>query len=206
MSVKNDRPFGVSGIRLLIPVLLLLCTAGCASGGENVDQRVQRVLESINGEPVVPRKANRIYIPMFSETSYIVPGVSRTLTQRVRELIIQDGRLGLVQSIQEADLELIGQVLLYQIQPRSYNEMGLPLVKRMRIVASVRLMDRQRGKVVFFEKDVQAFESYSEIAPPVSSEETVRERVIETLARRITLQAVTGWYTDLMTPVEKVKR
>ncbi len=206
MRRANKRPCGRCGVRVLLPVFLLLFAAGCASDSESIDPRVRKVLESINGEPVVPRKANRILIPLFSETSFVMPGISRTLTQRVRDLVAQDGRLAVVERREEAQLELLGQVLLYQIQPQRYNEMGLPLIKRMRIVASVRLLDRQRNKVVFFDKDVQAFDNYSEIAAPVSSEETVRERVIETLAKRIALQAVTGWYTDLMTPVEKMKR
>ncbi len=178
---------------------------GCMTGSTGERVPIKNVLKSMNGEPVVPREANRIRIPVFSNGMGITSLCER-LTLRVRELIFQDGRLAVVGDDNEAELVLKGNILLYQVQPIKYNDLGLAVKKRIRMVASVQLVDIARGKVIFNEAEIQAFEVFSDLVPPVVTEESAREKVIESLARRIALQTSSGWYTELMTPVEKARK
>lgn len=195
---------------------LILLTAvffktGCVSGGERDTQlekkatMLEKVLKSINGEPVVPREANRIIIADFWDNTHN-PDLCEKLSLRIRELINVDGRLAVVTSENVADLKLSGKIILYQIQPLKFNLMGLPIKKRMKVVAVVSLRDNLRGKDIFYDMPVQAFEEYSDIEPPVTSEESMRLTVIENLSKRIALQTVSGWYTQLMTPEEKGRK
>jgi len=177
----------------------------CASGLTEAGAPVKDVLGSMNGEPVVPRRANRIMIPVFS-SGIEITSLRDRLTLRVRELIVQDGRLALARAGDEADLALEGNIMLYQVQPVQYNDLGVAVKKRIRMVASVRLLDIMRGKVIFSEAEIQAFEVFSDIIPPLLTEDSARERVIESLARRIALQTSSGWYTELMSPAEKGKK
>ncbi len=117
-----------------------------------------------------------------------------------------DGRLAVVSSPLETDLVLSGKVLSFTLQNLEYNEIGQPVKKRMRITASVKLLDRINMRTVFRDSDVQSFRTYSDILPPVENEFQVLNRVIDELAERIVSQTLTGWYTDKMTNIEKGKR
>ncbi len=188
----------IAGIICLVAVLpFLSCASINGSGGE-----VKNVIRSLNGEPVIPRKANRISIPDFSDRSGD-PSVARKTALRVRDLISSDGRLSVVSD--GADLLLSGSIDSQEIQPIEFGAMHEPTKKRLRIIATVKLVNNATGRPVFNNSPVQAFEIFSEIVPPVSSEYQARERVIENLALRITHQTLSGWYTDLMTPTEKAR-
>jgi hypothetical protein len=97
-------------------------------------------------------------------------------------------------------------VTMYQVQPVRYNDSGEPVTKRMRITASVRLIDLRKGREILRENNVQAFGEFSELVAPVSSEIQTRERVSDMLAKRLAMKIASGWYTELMTGVERGKR
>jgi len=84
--------------------------------------------------------------------------------------------------------------------------MGLVVRKRARITASLRLYDRNREREIFFEREIQAFEEFSDIEAPVVPESAALDRVVEALARRIAQQTIRGSYTELLTPVEKGRK
>ncbi|HSV98033.1 MAG TPA: LPS assembly lipoprotein LptE [Spirochaetota bacterium] len=156
----------------------------------------------MTGEPVIPREANRILVYDFRGA----PG-DRTLRTRlgirVRELLAADGRLAVVADEDQADLALEGVVTGHETRPLRYSEMGRAVSKRMRITASVRLFDRNKNREIFFEREIQAFEEFSDIEPPVVPEAAALDRVIDALAKRIAQQTMRGSYAGLLTPVEK---
>jgi hypothetical protein len=190
---------------VFLAALFLGSCPGCGTGIGKEEVPIKSVLESMNGQPVVPREANRIWIPPFAGGAG-TGMLGQRLALRLREYIAMDGRLAVVNEGKHADLVLNGTVLLYQVQPLAYDDLGVPVKKRIRMVASCRLLDIPREKVIFNEAEIQAFEIFSDTVPPLVTEESARERIMESLARRIALQTVSGWYTELMTPVEKVKR
>ncbi len=185
-------------------LLIFLITLGCSVDRKKDGSTVKKVLNNINGEPVVPRDANRIIIPFFHNYTK-EPSISEKLTLRLRKLISMDGRLAVVSKNDKADLRLAGMVVRYQIQPVQYGNFHEPIRKRLRIVASVRLLDMNKKREIFYGGEIQAFEVYSEVIPPITSEIQIQDMVLENLARRISNKVINGWYTDLMTPIEKGK-
>jgi predicted nucleic acid-binding OB-fold protein len=163
------------------------------------------MFDGISGEPVVPREANRIIIPFFHNYT-AEPSVAEKLTLRLRQIIGMDGRLAVVANNENADLRLAGAVVQYQVQPVQYGNFNEPVRKRLRIISSIRLFNLKTGREILYDGEIQAFQLFSELIPPVTSEIQVQEAVIENLARRISVKTVEGWYTGLMTPAEKGKR
>jgi hypothetical protein len=193
-------------VRFLTPALIaFIALFSSCSTEQGRDLTVEKVLGRMSGEPVVPRSANRIQVPEFDNLTP-VHSLSARISIRVREEIASDGRLGIASGGEQADLLLEGKITSYQTQALEFNGAGLPVKKRMRMLAAVRLIDIVSNREIFSDRDIQAFETYSEIAPPVSTEQTVQDRVLTELARRVAKQAVTGWYTGLMTREEKGKR
>ncbi len=192
-------------IHRYIPFFLsLLIVCGCALDKERKDSAVNQVLQNINGGPVVPREANKIVVPFFHNHTNEA-SISEKLTLNLRRLISMDGRLAVVSSNNKADLRLAGMIKLYQVQAVQYGDFHEPIRKRLRIIASVKLIDIKKKKEIFYDGGVQAFEVFSEVIPPITSEIQVRDRVIENLARRLSVKVINGWYTELMTPIEKGK-
>ncbi len=190
---------------LPLSALLALCLCACVSPDGGAGVPVGKVMKSMTGEPVVPREANRILVYDFRGS----PGdrsLCTTLGIRVRELLAADGRLAVVTDEAQADLALEGVVTGHETRPLRYNEMGQAVDKRMRITASVRLFDRNKKREIFFEREIQAFEEFSDIEPPVVPEAAALDRVIDALAKRIAQQTMRGSYTGLLTPVEKGRK
>ncbi len=187
----------------LLPALAAAMACASSSGGPGVP--VEKVLRGISGEPVVPREANRILVGEFRGPVEI-RDTRQKLVIRVRELLAADGRLAVVGDAAAADLVLEGAVTGLETRPLRYDDMGLVVRKRARITASLRLYDRNREREIFFEREIQAFEEFSDIEAPVVPESAALDRVVEALARRIAQQTIRGSYTELLTPVEKGRK
>lgn len=192
-------------ITILILIFILGTLIGCVSDDNVKDSTISKVIDSINGEPVVPRDANRIIVPFFNNFTTEF-SISEKLTLRVREFLVMDGRLAVVSDNKDADLRLIGKIVRYHNQPIQYGKFGEPIRKRLRIVAMVGLLDLRRDREIFCEREIQSFEIYSDLIPPITSEIQIRDKALDSLARRISITIIKGWYTDLMTPAEKGKR
>lgn len=190
-----------------VSVILIFFTmfTSCSSNNKKNDPVVKNVLSSFKGEPVVPREANKIHITEFHNLT-TQTAISEKLTLKIKEQINLDGRLAVVTESEQADLEVKGILTDYQVQPVKFNGFDKPERKRLRIIASIKLNDLKRNREIFFERGIQAFEEFSEIIPPIASEIQIRDKVLDDLAKRISLQIINGWYTKLMTPVEKGKK
>ncbi len=183
--------------------LCILLSAGCAAPEDaGNDGAVKDFLKSIDGEPVVPRTANRLYIsPLRDRTGDYLP-LSK-LSIRLKESVNSDGRLVVVQEKDRSDLLLEVSVNEYAIQNIEFDGLGQPVKKRIRIVAGASLYDMRKKRPVFSDPLIQAFRVYSDTVPPVSAELQVLDSVIDELARRITAKTVSGWYTQYMNIIEK---
>ncbi|HDP80784.1 MAG TPA: hypothetical protein ENN21_08070 [Spirochaetes bacterium] len=195
-------------VKLAAIASIIVFSAGvpmCAGDNRQGAHPVKRMFGAMNGEPVVPREANRLLIGNFSNGA-ADHALGRKLYLRVREHIALDGRLGIVEEGGEHDLALRGRLKLHEVQPLRFNDLGVPVKKRMRITVAIDLDDTGGKKAIFHDHELQAFEEFSDTVPPVTTESAVRDIVIDQLARRIARKVISGWYTDLMTPAEKGKR
>jgi hypothetical protein len=190
--------------KLILVILLIFFSAGCATVLPEDDNTVRKIINGFEGEPVVPRNANRLYVlPPVNSTGR--DEMAPLLLYKVREYISLDGRLGVETDDKNGDLRLEIQITKFVIEPMKYDEIGRAVKKRMWVTADVRLFDIKRKKMIFFEADIQSFTLYSELLPPVSTESRAMDAVLDDLAKRITSKTVTGWYTDRMTIIEKRK-
>jgi hypothetical protein len=186
-------------------VCAAIIVSGCFSADKQKGSSVTDVLNTFKGEPVVPREANKIFIPVFNNFTdqSLIP---LKLASRLKEQIISDGRLAVVTGTDIADLLLKGMITVYQVQPVKFNGFDKPVKKRLRIVASIKLFDIKREKEILFDSNIQAFEEFSDVIPPITSEIQIQDKVLDDLAKRIALKSIDGWYTRLLTPVEKGKK
>jgi len=185
---------------------IIAMTSSCFPGDSVRDSgTVSKIASEMNGELVIPRDANKICVPTFRNITGM-KGIEEYLSREVRKRINIDGRLVVVDNDKGPQLLLSGIVTEYQVQDVNFDEFGRAVKKRLRIVARVSLSETIRGKVVFRNKSVQAFKSFSDIHPPITSELEVRTEVLNQLAERIKLQTIRGWYTELQTAIERVKK
>ena len=190
---------------LLLCLLICIPAIGCSSDRQKDDNpatdAVKKVIKSMDGEPVVPREANRLYITFFQKNA-AWSDITGRLVLKIREVITSDGRLAVVSDASSADLNLECVLTGYQIQNLDFDPGGRPIKKRMRITADVRMRDIAKKKLIFHEREIQSFVEFSDVKAPVSLEPQVREEVLENLAKRISSKTITGWYTKFMTPEE----
>jgi hypothetical protein len=184
--------------------IILFIALGCSSDIRKDGMTVEKIIDSLEGEPVVPREANRIYITLPVNTAG-VRNLSSMLFDKIKEYISLEGRLGVVSDESSSDLRLDVRIALYTIERLRFDAIGRPVQKRMRVTTDVRLVNLRKKKVIFWEADIQAFKVYSDLEPPIETEAQVLEYVLVDLAKRITSKTVTGWYTDQMTIIEKRK-
>ncbi|HOD14529.1 MAG TPA: LPS assembly lipoprotein LptE [Spirochaetota bacterium] len=192
--------------RVIAIMLAIWVPGGCASGGKEGDSTARKFIESFDGEPVVPRAANRIYIaPPIDATGS--QDLAEKLLIKVREGLSLDGRLGVDSEELHADLRLEIRITKYLVERIAFDEIGRAVKKRLWITADVKCvrLDRKR-KMILYEPGVQAFRVFSDLAMPIEPESQAREYVLDDLAGRITAKTVTGWYTDLLTDIEKRKK
>jgi hypothetical protein len=180
-----------------------LCLAlSCASADEGDADPVKAILSGIDGEPVVPRTASRLYLSgIRNMTGNDV--LAEKFVIRLKEAVNSDGRLVVVPERERSDLLLEVALRECTIQNIGYDSMGQPVSKRMRILAGAALFDLKKKRMVFSDPTIQAFRTYSDIVPPLSSEYQVMDAVIDELAKRITAKTVSGWYTQYMDSIEK---
>jgi hypothetical protein len=209
MLLEKNMPFYFQKkSRIKILSIFFICaellTLSCLSTNKQKDSSIKEVLKNFKGEPVIPREANKIIIPVFNNFTN-QPSISLKLNAKLKEQITSDGRLAVVAENDTADLLLNGMIKAYQVQPLKFNGFDKPIQKRLRIIASIKLFDIKKEKEIFFDGYIQAFEEFSDVIPPITSEIQIQDKVLDDLAKRIALKIINGWYTILMTPIEKGK-
>ena len=160
------------------------------------------ILDQLSGEPVVPRQANTLYVEPFANSSSIV-GLEDKLMTRLNTLVTTDGRLAMVKSEDNADITMQGIIFSSQIQNITFNKFGQADKRRIRILATVKLTDNKKKRVIFNDPEIQAFTEFSEISSPITTEIQAIETVVDNMAKRLLSKIISGWYTDQMLNFEK---
>jgi hypothetical protein len=206
---------GFSRMSGMVPVMMralavarsVLAAGGCATTDvREDDSTTQKFIESFDGEPVVPRAANRLYIaPPVDATGS--RDLAEKLLIKVREGVSLDGRLGVDSDELHADLRLEIRISKYLVERLAYDAIGRAVKKRIWMTADAKLvkLDRKK-KTIFYEPDIQSFRVFSDLVMPIETENLAREYVLNELAMRIMTKTVTGWYTNLLTDIEQRKK
>ena len=188
--------------RLLTVLFFTLFIFGCVAPAENSDPLLKNVLKVVDGEPVIPRSANRIFIKEIKKISS-GESVSYTLFIKLKNAINRDGRLVVESDFAKSDLMVEVLIKNYVVQNIRYNNLGQPVIKRMKIVASSKLYNIKKKRMILYDNHIQAFKEFSDINPPIMTQIEVLSDVLENLSKRIARKTITGWYTEHMTIIEK---
>jgi hypothetical protein len=191
-------------MKLSLLILVLALFTCCGSDLRDEGNMVRKIIDGFEGEPVVPRSANRLYIVPPANTT-AREDISPKLYDKVKEFISLDGRLGVDADDSNSDLRLEIRITKYLLERLKFDEVGRAIEKRIWVTADVRLLNIKRRKMIFYEADIQSFKTFSDLVPPIETEIQVIDYVLDDLAKRITSKTVTGWYTDQMTIIEKRK-
>ena len=191
-------------MKLSLLILVLALFTCCGSDLRDEGNMVRKIIDGFEGEPVVPRSANRLYIVPPANTT-AREDISPKLYDKVKEFISLDGRLGVDADDSNSDLRLEIRITKYLLERLKFDEVGRASEKRIWVTADVRLLNIKRRKMIFYEADIQSFKTFSDLVPPIETEIQVIDYVLDDLAKRITSKTVTGWYTDQMTIIEKRK-
>ncbi len=181
---------------------VLLWILSCSSSEK---AELGNIVGSINGQPVIPYTANKLYILPFTNQTNI-PGYEEKIKQRITEKIITGGRLAIASLQADSDVTLTGTIQSFQMQPIVIDSAGIIKKKRLLIIAVISLINAQTGNYIFRNITVQAFKEFSDTEAPVTPINIVQDDVEQVLASRIALQVETGWYTSLKTGVEKGRK
>lgn len=191
----------IPGIAAVIVPLFCGVIISCETTGQEDRSTIKRVIRSIDGKPVVPQEANSLSIQVLSAT--VVPSeVESRLRAEITKSINLEGRLGVTDE-ENPDLTLRITVIRYAIQVREFDEIGQPLTARMWMRVAAVLKNHRTGDFIFVDNNIEAGRVFSEIRPPIQSKPRVLDEVIEELSRKIARKTIKGWYTELMSPLEK---
>jgi hypothetical protein len=185
-------------------MLIFAAAAGCTAGIRDDETMAGKIISGFEGEPVIPRSANRLFV-MAPVNGIGADAILPRLLNRIKAAVCLDGRLGIEPDDAHADLRLEVFITKYMIQNVSFDAIGRAVRKRIWMTADVRLVNLKRNKIIFFEPAIQAFRVYSDLEQPIETESRVSEYVLDEMAKRITSKTVTGWYTGQMTEIEKGK-
>ena len=189
----------------ICPILFFIVLA-CAGSKENtIRDEPDPFIAKFSGGPIIPENANTIYIAQI-ENSTNIHGLSQTLGMALRRQIAIEGRLAVIDNYALADLILIVRINSYRVQNLEFNRMGAPSRQRLRITGTASLFNRQTQTFIFRDNEVQSFKVFSQEIMPIQSELQCREDVLRMMADRIHLMIRTGWYSELLTEIERGRR
>lgn len=185
----------------IIAFLKVIFLVSCISNNTGI----KPILHSMNGQPVIPYNANKLYIGQLENYTNI-PHYEEKIKQRIIDKIIINGRLAIVPVEENSDVKVTGSVQLFEVQPIMIDNTGIIKKKRLLIIAVISLINTHTNSYIFKNMPVQAFKEFSDIDFPLTPFNIVQDEVEQNLALRIALQIETGWYTSLKSDVEKGKQ
>lgn len=143
-----------------------------------------------------------IYIHNFSNSTY-----DGSLIEQVNRAIIQsfsmDKRFHIESQKSDADLWLFGNIDLFLINPRGYDQFGQPRSYTMTLLLSIWVsgnIDRKSDDDpdLIMEKKTIRYDLIYTPSPPVYDDEfIVKERLCQGIANRVLKTVLTGWYSEL---------
>ncbi|MDH5718131.1 MAG: LPS assembly lipoprotein LptE [Spirochaetia bacterium] len=191
----------------IIFAFLLLSSAFCSTPQSKDDKKEDIIsknpLEFIDGEEIITQNYKTIYVYNFANSTYHAHLTER-LKEKIRNELNLDGRLKVIDNKKEADLLLLGNIEQYKHIPSYFDNFGQP--KRFLMTIQTRIWVRINPKIdnaMLLEKRYVRYDtSYSILDSAHETEYTAIERLLDTLAQRITLTVFEGWHTRLKTDKE----
>ncbi|MCA6071607.1 MAG: LPS assembly lipoprotein LptE [Endomicrobium sp.] len=135
-----------------------------------------------------------------------------TFTNVVMNEVLMDGHLSLVNDEAEADGVLTVAIRNYVLQPLFYDENNVPKQYKLWIISSASLIDKENDVILWIEPSLEGVRIYRDIKREESdvamdndtSEDDVRNIVLEKMARNIVRRAIKGFESVTSVSEKKV--
>jgi hypothetical protein len=135
-----------------------------------------------------------VAVPIF-ENRTLEPGVEERLADRITDVFLADKRLRVVKE-KDADSVIEGSIERYDRSPFSYDKAQNVQEYRVEMTLHVLYEDRKKNRVVWEEKEMKAWGTYSvsaDLPGGVEEESVAQTRAIEKAAQDILIKTVQGW-------------
>lgn len=96
----------------------------------------------------LPDNIKRIHVPIFSNNT-LEQGIEIRVTDSIRKVILNDGRVSLAGGVDTADAVLDGQVMSFRLRTIGFSKKDRAEEIRLRMVVRVVLRDTIKNKIVF---------------------------------------------------------
>lgn len=165
----------------LIPVaaVLLLATAGSC-----------RMSYSFTGASISPDVRTVTIANFPNNAGLVVPTLSRTLTDALRDYFTSQTNLTLVE--RNGDLDLDGTITQYLVQPVAIQGNETAALNRLTISVSVKFVNRKEGKQNW-EATFSRYQDYSSALNLNSVQEGLIKDITDQLVQDIFNKAVVNW-------------
>lgn len=121
------------------------------------------------------------------------PGIENEFTTAVSERFITDGNLKVVRHPEGADAIVSGELMEYIREPLRYDDNQDVTEYRVRVVASVRFLDKKDNKIIWEARSFSGESSQRTEGGLKKTEETARNEAIDDLARRVIEKTIEVW-------------
>ncbi len=121
------------------------------------------------------------------------PGLENEVARAISKRFIADGNLRVVRHPEQADAIVSGELLEYIREPLRYSDSQDVTEYRVRVVASVKFLDRKNNKVVWETGSFSGESSRRTEGSLKKTEETARNEAVDDLARRVIEKTIEVW-------------
>ena len=133
----------------------------------------------------LPKNVKRIHVPIFANNT-LEQGIGFRVTDSIRNVILNDGRVALAASLQDADAVLEGRVLQFRQRAIGFNREDRAQEVRLRMSMKVVLRDLALDRILFrqtivsdheyqISSDLQSNQSEKTKASQLASDDIARE-------------------------------
>ncbi|MCX5778118.1 MAG: LPS assembly lipoprotein LptE [Elusimicrobia bacterium] len=142
---------------------------------------------------ILPANVRKVYIrPFINNTTQY--GLEDKLTLQVIDELIRDGRLAVVNSEEQANGVITGEISKYILQPLTYDSNNVAEQYKLWVLVTVSFIDKDHNVTLWTEPNLEGIEIYTDVTRPGGrAEEDVRADIWDTLSRAIVKRTVEGF-------------
>ncbi len=124
----------------------------------------------------LPPHIKRVHIPIFRNGT-TEEGIEVRISEELRNLILEDGRLELAQGREDAQAIIIGEVQEFNLRPISFNSSDRVREFRLRISVRATLRDLENNEILF-DQTIRADREYG-VSDNLGSNEQAQSEALE---------------------------
>lgn len=189
--------------KIIPPLTLFIALTACSANISGA--KIGKSAIDSSGGPIIPSSANTIALHKIENLS-ADPAIPVYLMPRIKEALIKEGRLSPVELDENPDLTLNIIITDFSKIIIKFDGQRSPVQTRIAVTLYLTMKQTKTERTIFSRVKVSAYKDFSEITMPVLSGDAALQALLIELAERVAAAVSSGWYTDLMKPLEKGKK